>query len=158
VALLQGSIDQRLRNQATADAEGADQARRTILAHYGQLCLDAAAARPRPDLIVWPETSFPVNWLQLDDGVADGRADLEDLKYVRYCQDFARAVGPRCKTDVLLGLNVEELGLRDSGQTTGRQPLRPVRRYCSALLVRPDGRADGRYDKIVRVPFGEYVP
>jgi apolipoprotein N-acyltransferase len=158
VALLQGSIDQRLRNQATADVEGAHQARRTILAHYGQLCLDAAAARPRPDLIVWPETSFPFNWLQLDDSVAAGRADPRDLKFVSDCRDYALAVGVRCKTDVLLGLNVEELGLRDPGRAAGRQPLRPVRRYCSALLVRPDGREAGRYDKIVRVPFGEYVP
>ena len=33
-----------------------------------------------------------------------------------------------------------------------------TRRYNSALLLDRDGKAVGRYDKIHRVPFGEYVP
>src|SRR5262249_11592277 len=31
-------------------------------------------------------------------------------------------------------------------------------RYNSAVLIAPDGRVAGRYDKIHRVPLGEYVP
>jgi apolipoprotein N-acyltransferase len=46
-----------------------------------------------------------------------------------------------------LGLNSQ---VRDDGQ--------PMRRYNSAVLIRPDGRPAGRYDKMHRVPFGEYVP
>jgi apolipoprotein N-acyltransferase len=36
--------------------------------------------------------------------------------------------------------------------------LRPARRYNSALLLQPNGREGPRYDKMHRVPFGEYVP
>ena len=50
-------------------------------------------------------------------------------------------------TAALLGLN-----------TTESRPGAPERRFNSALLIGADGRVRGRYDKIHRVPFGEYVP
>ena len=33
-----------------------------------------------------------------------------------------------------------------------------TRRINSQVLVMPDGTIAGRYDKVRRVPFGEYVP
>src|SRR5262249_17839266 len=50
---------------------------------------------------------------------------------------------------VLLGLNSTDL-------YTDRHP--PRLRYNSALLIGPGGKKVGRYDKIHRVPFGEFVP
>src|SRR5262249_40290951 len=50
-------------------------------------------------------------------------------------------------TDALLGLNSRVL-----------MDEKKSKRYNSAVLVRRDGEVAGRYDKIHRVPFGEYVP
>jgi apolipoprotein N-acyltransferase len=47
----------------------------------------------------------------------------------------------------LLGINAEVL------EADGRP-----HRYNSTLLVGQDGGTHGCYDKIHRVPFGEYVP
>src|SRR5262249_28863160 len=55
---------------------------------------------------------------------------------------------PRCwPTNVLLGMNCEVLDAEEH-----------LRKYNSAILIRPDASPGGRYDKIHRVPFGEYVP
>jgi apolipoprotein N-acyltransferase len=53
----------------------------------------------------------------------------------------------RWDTNVLVGINSINLDEED------RQ-----RRYNSAILVDRDGEMNHRYDKIHRVPFGEYVP
>src|SRR5439155_3133710 len=50
--------------------------------------------------------------------------------------------------NLLLGLNAQVVVSAD------RKPDK----YNSALFVREDGSLGGRYDKIHRVPFGEYVP
>jgi apolipoprotein N-acyltransferase len=41
---------------------------------------------------------------------------------------------------------------------SGKKGLRPTQRFNSALLIQPNGREGPRYDKMHRVPFGEYVP
>src|SRR5262249_54443303 len=56
-------------------------------------------------------------------------------------------VAKRWGTNVLMGLNSQVF--EHDGKT---------RRYNSALLVEPTGKASARYDKIHCVPFGEYVP
>jgi apolipoprotein N-acyltransferase len=99
----------------------------------------AAHLNPRPDLIAWPETSYPDYWVEEPGG--QPTADSQSLLDV---------VASRWRTKVLLGLN----SLVKSAD--GRQ-----RKYNSALLISPsgaEGQAQGRYDKIHRVPFGEYVP
>jgi apolipoprotein N-acyltransferase len=106
----------------------------SIADHYVGLCEVAAASKP--ELIVTPETSMPFAWREeWPDGLV---ADTKTL-----CQNVAR----RFRLPVLLGLNSE---VRGSDQVE--------RRYNSAALVNGRGEAIGRYDKIHRVPFGEYVP
>jgi len=120
VALIQGSLDQRIRNAASEDAENA--AVKTMQHHFGDLSNLAAAAHPKADLIVWSETSYP-----------DARNIERDAL--------------RWGTRALLGLNSI---IQDEG---GKE-----RQYNSALMVYADGSIGPRYDKIHRVPFGEYVP
>jgi apolipoprotein N-acyltransferase len=148
LCLLQGDVEQRLRNHASSEAAGADDARQRIVYRYSQLALEAT--QQKPDLVVWPETSYPLDWydiasdfpndklshvpLSWDDRYFRGKETLETVK--------------KFGTPWLLGL---------TSWVIVDDPQRPAR-YNSALLVTEKGQATGRYDKIHRVPFGEYVP
>jgi apolipoprotein N-acyltransferase len=138
VALLQSNTPQSARN------DGGDATARDLIAEF--IALQDRAAVGRPDLIVWPETSFPV-----EHAMARAGLSLEDLGLWRGIveaseNDVGRA-GQRLRTPNLIGLNCTEIG------PNGRE-----RRFNSALLVDADGRGVARYDKMHRVPFGEYVP
>jgi apolipoprotein N-acyltransferase len=130
VALIQGNLDQRIRNSSDS---GAGQ---LVQFHYESLSMLAGSKEHRPDLIVWPETSYPWAWEVLSDG-QPGPDNLKD----------AKVFTNESPTNLLLGLN----SLQE--QADGR-----VWRCNSAVLLTPDGKPAGRYDKIHRVPFGEYVP
>jgi apolipoprotein N-acyltransferase len=94
----------------------------------------------RPNLIAWPETSWPDQWAEVA-----GDPPVPDPISV----GFARQVAARWGTNLLLGLNTIVISPPDE---------RVRERYNSAVLVRADGSPGGRYDKIHCVPFGEYVP
>jgi apolipoprotein N-acyltransferase len=134
LALIQGNIDQRIRNDAGGAEEAVrDKAASLIVRDY--MALSSLAARYRPDLIVWPETSWPYEWVETAPGVPDAESAALAREYAR-----------RWHTDLLAGMNVS-VG-------PPRHPLR----YNSAVRIDREGRLAGRYDKIHRVPFGEYVP
>jgi apolipoprotein N-acyltransferase len=134
LALVQGNIDQRIRNDAGGgEAEARDKAASLIVRDY--MGLSDLAARYRPDLIVWPETSWPYEWVETAPGVPDPEIAALAREYAR-----------RWRTDLLAGMNVS-VG-------PSNHPLR----YNSAVRIDREGRLAGRYDKIHRVPFGEYVP
>lgn len=166
VALLQGNLDQRIRNQAFA-AQTGDPAL-TLWRHYRALHEQAAAQEPRPDLIVWPETSFLYDWVEI---AADFPAEklppqwhklrIDDREQiVTELPDWRAWLTHRLnrealrtptigQTNVLLGVNAERFSAEPRN-----------RRYNSAILLSPDPNHPfhGKYDKIHRVPFGEYVP
>jgi apolipoprotein N-acyltransferase len=133
VALIQGNLAQGVRNEVSSGQAGEDIVA-IMVRHYAHLSDEAA--RQQPDLIVWPETSCVEEWIESPPG-----------QPTRDSQELADTLARRWKTSILLGLNSQV-----------REPGRQLRRYNSALLIRPDGQANGRYDKIHRVPFGEYVP
>ncbi len=145
VALIQGNLDQRIRNAATVSE--ATEAGTTVVQHYKALSWRAANEQPKPDLLVWPETSYPGEWLEVAPELPAARVPPEWQTASRASQELARLVAEEWQTNVLLGLNTERL------EADGRS-----HRYNSALLIQPDAQVGGRYDKIHRVPFGEYVP
>src|SRR5262249_28115423 len=61
-ALVQGNLDHRLRNQRAVEEDPAQD----FVKHF--IPLSALAAQYRPDLIVWPETSYPADWVERADG------------------------------------------------------------------------------------------
>jgi apolipoprotein N-acyltransferase len=145
LALIQGNLPQRIRNDASADPEAA--AGTTVRQHYRRLCDEAAKQQPKPDLLVWPETSFPDEWADVSPDLAPGRIPPSWEQAVRSCRSLARILVDNWKTAMLLGTSREFLGADGV-----------PRSYNSAVLIEPDGREAGFYDKIHRVPFGEYVP
>lgn len=145
LALIQGNLPQCIRNDASAEPEAA--ASTVARQHYRQLCNEAASQQPKPDLLVWPETSFPDGWTDVAAELPPDRVPPAWERAVESCRSLARVLAEQWKTAMLLGTTREFLGADGV-----------PRSYNSAVLIEPDGRDAGSYDKIHRVPFGEYVP
>jgi len=118
VSVIQGNIPQ----SQKWDEKFTDE----ILSKYTALTKEAA--KDKPDLIIWPETSVP--------------GFLETDKVLR---DKITALAKEVNTYLLVGTQTE------------RAPQK-VRYYNSAVLISSKGEMVKRYDKIHLVPFGEYVP
>jgi apolipoprotein N-acyltransferase len=131
IALIQGNLDQRIRNDSAVSADAAERMGR----HFRDLS-DLGAAY-RPDLIVWPETSWPYEWQERE---GDGPTAQSQM--------MAEEMAARWQANLLVGMNTSIIS------ADGRQK----RRYNSALLIDRQGKSAGCYDKIHRVPFGEFVP
>jgi len=138
VALVQGNLPLRVKNDAWSNEEGG--AVGVMERHH--VWLTNLAVIRHPDLVVWPETSWPEDWVEvLDESTGLAAPDEQSV-------ELMKAASGAWHTDLLLGLN-----------TVVKAPdKRVLKRYNSALLVTADGRPGGRYDKIHRVAFGEYIP
>jgi apolipoprotein N-acyltransferase len=136
LALIQGNVPQQIRNDNKMIGVMGE--------HFFKLC--NWAEEQKPDLIVWPETSFPGAWREAAD-VPPESLTPEWRDYLDDSRKLAKDVSKQWPTNVLLGMDAAVL------QADGR-----ARVYNSAVLIDADGRRAGRYDKIHCVPFGEYVP
>ncbi len=166
IALLQGSIDQRIRNAAdpASNDENAPRFQKKIIQSFGTLCQAAATGdadlKEPPkgqdshvDLIIWPESSMWGYWLDydrkdltpIDVPTQWAREQITNYRELRQMTDI-------CRSNLLLGWSTLELV--DPEKNRGKQ----TKRYNSALLLNKTGTIGGRYDKIHRVPFGEYMP
>lgn len=117
----------------------------------------ACTQEPLPDLFVWPETSYIIRlsptetWQHYID--LDPKLPIENVNpgalalATEMRTDFRDKLTAAFPTKHLLGINT--IAFAESGQPT---------RHSSALLVQDDGTPTHRFDKIHRVPFGEYVP
>ncbi|MSR30036.1 MAG: apolipoprotein N-acyltransferase [Gemmataceae bacterium] len=135
-AALQGNVAQGIRN----DPNQRDPASAPYIA------LSDFAAASSPDLIIWPETSYPIEWHFIEESTPADKIPPEWRTITRLQKGLGEEAKKKWGTSILLGLNSQGLGPKG------------MRRFNSALLVHPDGTASGRYDKIHRVPFGEYIP
>jgi apolipoprotein N-acyltransferase len=147
VALLQNNLDQRIRNARNDPADDSRKAVQTMFDHSQELHWRSLRGPTRPDLIVWPETSYPVDWIEIDpaappESLPDGMARWQAGYWL-----MARNLSEWSGTPVLLGL---------SGRQVHADGTRT--RTNSALLIPADGELFDRYDKRHCVPFGEYVP
>jgi apolipoprotein N-acyltransferase len=115
------------------------------------LDLSAAAATSHPDLIVWPETVSPAP------------LDADSLQYYKpkdpawpasaQVADQLDQLCRRNRASLLLGAHAWTWQLKPDGY------LHVGSIYNSAYLFTPDaGESPRRYDKIHRVPFGEFIP
>lgn len=112
----------------------------------------AAEADPAPSLIVWPETMAPrpLNDESMEFFATHLRPDFAE-RYVGYRRRLAD-VASRRDVSLIVGAHAM-MDWRESDEGGWV----PTHRYNAAYLFRPDGGMD-RYDKLHRVPFGEYIP
>lgn len=141
LAILQGSQPQDLRN----DREMWQKIDKT----YAILGDDAA--RFNPELIIAPETCISVTWFRLPNGqlppwAASKFPELNLAGMANYHRSWAEYVPPRWKTYLLFGFNTFDFRAEEMRHTN------------SALLINPAGDLVDVYDKIVCLPFGEYIP
>jgi apolipoprotein N-acyltransferase len=141
VALIQGNLPQDVKN-----TKG-----REMVEHFGKLATEAADSPSdqgeRPDLIIWPETSFAYGWHDVTPGVDIFKQKLDFQRDFNSRGDLFRDCAYHWRTPMLYGLNTMQVEKDDR-----------LWRYNSALLVDSKGKPVARYDKIHLVPLGEYVP
>jgi len=114
--------------------------------------LTGLAVKEQPDLIVWPETMFRFPMLETPLDVSDEELQaahpnfpIDVFRRFKVHSSLAR-MAQMAKAALVIGLETYEVDVRQ------------VRTYNSAVLVRDDGALAGRYDKLHRVMFGEYIP
>lgn len=123
VRIVQASIAQ--------DMKWSNEARRAIFdKHIALTTQPVAEGKPRPDIIIWPETAVPYVLTQTPEALAQIGEALDDGQ-------------------VLLVGAVREEKAGDSGQSLY---------YNSITSIRDDGTIIDAFDKVHLVPFGEYVP
>jgi apolipoprotein N-acyltransferase len=149
IALLQSNLIQRYK--MSADAE-------EIRSVYRRLVAGALSESDRPDLVVWPETSYPYGFVVLD-------PLLDPSVFAR----LIRQITPESKVeDWLLKRDRISSDLHDwtnrigvpmlVGSLTYRFRREALAKFNSAILFEPGIETVQSYHKIHLVPFGEYVP
>ncbi|TWU13217.1 Apolipoprotein N-acyltransferase [Symmachiella macrocystis] len=114
--------------------------------------LTGSAVLEKPDLIVWPETMFRWPLFEVASNVSP--ADLEkniprqDLEFLRGLEVKQNLHKLSQMADAAMVIGLETVAVDQHGMHT----------YNSAAFVSPDRGLAGRYDKLHRVPFGEYLP
>ncbi len=167
LALVQPNIEQRIRNEASSPNADPEKIRKPMKQEYTEL--HELAVQGKPDLIVWPETSFWDEWwepdatLRFDDlppdfqkPLANGGAPPADAVWRPQLTAFLNKdpleYFRKWPVPILFGMNSRiKMDIQKPGEG---------KHYNSAILLLKEGEPNWytRYDKIHRVPFGEYVP
>lgn len=144
VAIVQGNFTASLKHDPN-EAE-------RILETHNFLTGQAVKLGQRPDVIVWPETMYVNDMLEADESLSD--KELSQLAprvkpefwQKRLAQKDLAQLSDMAGAAMIVGIDTivaDQMGLRH---------------YNSAAFVKEGQGLAGRYDKIHRVVFGEYIP
>jgi apolipoprotein N-acyltransferase len=149
LALLQTNFEQHYKMGGKAEA---------ILEAIQRLVEKAAAATPRPDLIVWPETAYPYRFIAVD-----STTTADELK--RQVRTIARVdsveewLENRRRNLALLQGMTDAIGVAMVvGAIYHDHTPAKMYKYNSAVLFEPGSAVVRAYHKMHLVPFGEYIP
>ena len=142
VLAIQGDLSQR-RNASLEQVVEA-------LTVYEKLSVQALAATPDADAVIWPESAVPIVYYSMLD-LAGKRLKGEGGRlHARYQETVKRIVRRRGLPLIFGALDMEEGAFILKRESPGATN--------SALMMGGDGILCARYDKFHRVPYGEYVP
>jgi apolipoprotein N-acyltransferase len=121
--------------------------------------LTGQAVQHQPDLIVWPETMFRWPLYELSPEMTDeelltaapGLPESESDRWIGTWRDpmvrnVLAANSQKAGAAMVIGIDVLEAHPRN------------IQHFNSAVFVTPQDGLSGRYDKLHRVIFGEYIP
>ncbi len=142
VALIQGNFTSAVKHSQAS-------AREVFETHKD---LTAQAVKHQPDVIVWPETMYR-QWLLIsspdfsdDDLMQVAPAIPVEAWRLSNTNEMLTELSLQAGTPLIIGLDTAVAD--ESG----------FRHYNSAAFVRPDLGINGRYDKMHRIMFGEFIP
>ncbi|MBL8823526.1 MAG: apolipoprotein N-acyltransferase [Planctomycetia bacterium] len=139
IAVLQGNQPQYLRNDP--------ELWKTIDETYVRLGNHAASYQP--ELIIAPETCLSITWIRPENDKLPAWAVERFPRLpvgLERCRAWASHYASQWKADLLFGFNVYDFKNESMKHTN------------SALLIDRQGNEKAHYDKIVCLPFGEYIP
>lgn len=142
VALIQGNFVASVQNNT-------DDPREIFLMHRQ---LSGLTVADSPDLVVWPESMFPYGVYQVEEGVTDSQ--LESIAPEVPVEIWRGGESDKALSDIA-DMTRAALVI---GSTCFVAGPASYALYNSAVFVQPEIGLTGRYDKIHRVPFGEYIP
>ncbi len=146
VALVQGNFPPSFKHDPTQASR-----RKIFETHHN---LTGMAVKKHPvDLIVWPETMYRAPLMVASPDLGDELLAKQSPPGVR-AEDWRRSLVPK----VLSNMSRQSGAAMIIGIETWTADREGFRRYNSAAFSRPDVGLTGRYDKLHRVIFGEYVP
>ncbi|HKI21023.1 MAG TPA: apolipoprotein N-acyltransferase [Isosphaeraceae bacterium] len=149
VALLQSNIEQSHKMKGDPNA---------IAREFQRLVLTALDRADRPDLIVWPETSYPFGFISVDRRV-DKAALERQVRSIAPALLLADWIDKQQAIANNLHSWTDQAGVAMLvGSLFYDHQPGGLERYNSCILFEPNLRSTQFYHKMHLVPFGEYVP
>jgi apolipoprotein N-acyltransferase len=149
LALLQSNLPQQQKERREAPE---------IMERFGRLIDRALSSPQRPDLIVWPETSYAYRYIEIDPGIPREtlEAQVRSISPKINVQDWLQSP-PDIVHDLHGRTDFAGVPMLIGTPYYHHRPGK-VDKYNSALLFEPGAPTIQIYHKIHLVPFGEFIP